>query len=161
MKTRHIALLLGLCALMLTPGCIRNDIPYPVVPLEILGIEGEGFTCTVRDIDPVTHTATLQLEETTDIARVTITGITLTEGAEPSRPLTGTFDLRSPLYVTLSLYQDYDWTIRAEQTVERSFRVAQQVGETEFDPKNRIARARVPEGEVDLTDVHVDRKSVV
>lgn len=83
MKTRHIALLLGLCALMLTPGCIRNDIPYPVVPLEILGIEGEGFTCTVRDIDPVTHTATLQLEETTDIARVTITGITLTEG--PSR----------------------------------------------------------------------------
>ena len=43
MKTRHIALLLGLCALMLTPGCIRNDIPYPVVPLEILGIEGEGF----------------------------------------------------------------------------------------------------------------------
>jgi len=155
MKTRHIALLLGLCALMLTPGCIRNDIPYPVVPLEILGIEGEGFTCTVRDIDPVTHTATLQLEETTDIARVTITGITLTEGAEPSRPLTGTFDLRSPLYVTLSLYQDYDWTIRAEQTVERSFRVAQQVGETEFDLKNRIARARVPEGEVDLTDVHV------
>ncbi len=155
MKTRHIALLLGLCALMLTPGCIRNDIPYPVVLLEILGIEGEGFTCTVRDIDPVTHTATLQLEETTDIARVTITGVTLTEGAEPSRPLTGTFDLRSPLYVTLSLYQDYDWTIRAEQTVERSFRVAQQVGETEFDLKNRIARARVPEGEVDLTDVHV------
>ena len=33
--------------------------------------------------------------------------------------------------------------------------IRDRVGETEFDLKNRIARARVPEGEVDLTDVHV------
>ena len=45
--------------------------------------------------------------------------------------------------------------------MERSFRVAQQVGETEFDLKNRIARARVPEGEVDLTDVHVWKPSII
>lgn len=155
MKTRTIALLAGLCAVAFAPGCIENDIPYPVVPLEILAIEGEGFTCSVKDIDPVTHTATLQLDEVTDIRKVAITGITLTEGAEPSRELTGTFDLRSPLYVTLSLYQDYDWTIRAAQTIDRRFAVENQIGEAEFDLQNRIATVRVPEGSVDLTQVHV------
>lgn len=155
MKTRTIALIAGLCALSFAPGCIRNDIPYPVVPLEILSIEGEGFTCSVKEIDPVTHTATLQLDEQTDIRNVTITSITLTEGAEASRELTGTFDLRSPLYVTLSLYQDYDWTIRAVQTIDRRFTVENQIGEAEFDVPNRIARVRVPVDGVDLTDVHV------
>lgn len=155
MKTRTIALFAGLCAMALAPGCIRNDIPYPVVPLEILAVEGEGFTCSVRDIDPVTHTATLLLDEQTDIRNVTITSVTLTEGAEPSRTLTGTFDLRSPLYVTLSLYQDYAWTIRAAQTIDRRFTVENQIGEAEFDVPNRIARVRVPSEGVDLANVHV------
>ena len=35
-----------------------------------------------------------------------------------SQPLSGEFDLRAPLYVTLSLYQDYEWTIVAEQPIE-------------------------------------------
>lgn len=28
-------------------GCIENDIPYPVVELEIVSLEGEGFTASV------------------------------------------------------------------------------------------------------------------
>ena len=38
---RHI--LIGI--LLLLTSCIENSIPYPVVTLQILGVEGEGFTC--------------------------------------------------------------------------------------------------------------------
>ena len=37
---RHI--LIGI--LLLLTSCIENSIPYPVVTLQILGVEGEGFT---------------------------------------------------------------------------------------------------------------------
>ena len=36
------------CILLLTltlGACIRNDIPYPVVSIDILSVQGEGFTC--------------------------------------------------------------------------------------------------------------------
>ena len=65
------------------------------------------------------------------------------DNIRPSRPLTGTFDLRTPIYVTLHLYQDYDWQIVAQQEITRSFRVEGQVGASEFDLQNRIATAYV------------------
>ena len=71
------------CALT---GCIENDIPYPVVELEILGVTGEGFTAT---IDRLNRKVTLALDETTDISRVRITSVSLTDEAQPSIPLTG------------------------------------------------------------------------
>ena len=92
-------------------SCIENDIPYPVVPVEILGLEGTGFA--VGQIDPVRRTVTLTLDERTDIERVTITSARITDKATGAEALTGTFDLRTPRYVTLSLYQDYEWTVRA------------------------------------------------
>ena len=71
-----------------------------------------------------------------------------------SRELTGTFDLRSPIYTTLSLYQDYEWTIRATQTIERRFSVTGQIGATEIEEKNRIARVLVP-SDTDLAHIEV------
>ena len=44
---RHI--LIG--TLLLLTSCIENSIPYPVVTLQILGVEGEGFTCSPEDIN--------------------------------------------------------------------------------------------------------------
>lgn len=152
MKPRHIAFLLA--AALLSGSCIHNDIPYPVVDLKIEAVEGEGFA--VKDIDYKQRIVTLTLEEATDIRNVRIDRATLTEGATPSQPLTGTFDLRTPLYVTLSLYQDYEWTICAEQPIARYFEVEGQFGETEFDIENRIARAKVST-EMDLAHVIVKR----
>ena len=37
--------------------------------------------------------------------------------ARASAPLTGEFDLRTPQFITLSLYQDYEWELRAEQRI--------------------------------------------
>ena len=138
-------------------SCIENDIPYPVVELEITVLEGEGFTLQPTDIDRATRTVTLHLEETTDIRKVKITHAAFNrEDAVSSVPLEGgTFDLRTPLDVTLSLYQSYDWKIQAEQTIPRSFTVEGQMGSTEWDLENCIARVHVPAGEVDLTNVKV------
>lgn len=151
---RLLAYLLAGAAL-LTVSCIDNDLPYPTVEVAINGVEGEGFA--VSNIDLTTRTVTLALEEATDIRNVRIDKVTYTvtphntnidrqiflDNIRPSQEPTGTFDMRTPVYLTLTLYQDYEWQIVATQTITRSFRVEGQVGATEFDLDNRIARAYV------------------
>ena len=147
------------CIMLLTltlGACIRNDIPYPVVSIDILSVQGEGFTCESSDIDTKNRIVTLHLDETTDISRVPISEITITEGGRSSIPLSGEFDLRADLSVVLSLYQDYDWTLRADQPIERFFTVESQIGAAEFDPDKRIARAYVPTG-TDMQHIRITR----
>lgn len=134
-------------------GCIDNDIPYPIVKLDILTFEVEGAK-TASVIDPVAHSVTFELEETTDIRNVNVTSVTMTEGARSDVEFPGIFDMREPLYVTLSKYQDYEWTITAEQTIERYFRVEGQIGEAQIDPVSHIATAFVPMDK-DLSDIVV------
>jgi len=117
---RIYALLISLLSTVALGGCIENDIPYPVIKLDILSLEADGLL-SAPEIDPGRHSVTLRLEETTDIRAVEIKAVELTEGAESSVAFPGTFDLRTPLYVTLSLYQSFEWTITAEQTIERYF----------------------------------------
>lgn len=138
-------LLLGLTA------CIHNDIPYPVVELQITAVEGEGFT---TNLDASQRLVTLNLDETTDIRNVRIDRISVTEGATISCDVPATYDLRSPLYVTLSLYQDYVWTIQARQEIVRQFRVAGQIGAEEIDAQNCIAKVYVGQ-DIDLEHVEV------
>ncbi|WP_418992745.1 PCMD domain-containing protein [Alistipes sp.] len=152
---RRLIRILFPVAALFAAACIENDIPYPTVEVHINGIAGKGFS--EPRIDLTNRTATLTLDETTDIQNVEIDEVTFAIDAHntnidpqtfldrirTSRSLTGTFDLRTPLYVTLSLYQDYAWQIVAEQTVPRIFSVAGQVGESDFDLENRIATAYV------------------
>lgn len=148
--------IVGFVSALVLSSCISNTIPYPVVELEILGVEGEGFTCSAEDIDKKTNTVTLHLEEQTDISKVKIDKITVTEQASSSIPLSGVFDLRTPLYLTLSFYQDYEWTIVAEQQIERYFEVESQIGASVIDPDRLIATAYVPMG-TDLNNIKVTR----
>ena len=152
---RGLLIRLGLLGLVLmVSSCIENDIPYPVVKLEITKIEGEDFM--TRLIDRESRTVYLQLDEQTDLRRVKITDYELNNAeATSSVELRGEFDLRTPLEVTLSLYQDYLWTIVAEQEIVRSFTVEGQIGATEWDLKNHLARVYVPEGDVDLKNIRV------
>ena len=166
MKIAHIRTFLACTAALALSACIRNDVPYPVVELQITDVRGEGFT--VGKVDLGNRQVTLQLDEQTDIRNVRIDDVTLDAKihsvtldkeqllgkVQTAQPLTGTFDLRTPLYVTLSLYQDYDWTITAEQTIERRFAVEGQIGATTFDAENRIATATVGK-ETDLTALTV------
>lgn len=156
---KYFRILFSAAALLLAASCIENDIPYPAVELRIAGVEGEGFT--VAGISLANRTVTLTVDEKTDLRKVAIDKVafdvatsnpmmTDKEGfisqIRTSQPLTGQFDLRTPLYVTLSLYQDYEWAIVAEQPMERTFTVAGQVGATRLDAANRTATVQVAEG---------------
>ena len=163
--TRYLKTAL-LAAAALLASCIHNDIPYPVVELRIASVEGQGFSVSENNV--TSRTVTLSLDEATDIRNVRIDAVgydavihsiqldkeEVLQQIRSSRELTGTFDLRSPIYTTLSLYQDYEWTIRATQTIERRFSVTGQIGATEIEEKNRIARVLVP-SDTDLAHIEV------
>ena len=152
---RRWAALLG--AVLLTTGCIDNDLPLPAITVNIAAVEGEGFA--VKEIDVVNRTVTLALDETTDIRNVRIdrvdyslvphniaTSFDLDAALQQVRATVdfpGVFDLRGQIAVQLSLYADFDWTIVAEQQIVRRFRVAGQVGDPVFDLATRTAIAYV------------------
>ena len=140
---RNLLRLWAVAVALLGSSCIKNEIPYPVEEIAILSYGGVGFT---SQIDPLKRTVTLTLDEATDPAAVEVTEATISEGGTSSIPLTGIFNLISPLEVTLSRYQDYLWTIRAEQPIERHFSVAGQIGASEIDLESRTATAYVAEG---------------
>ena len=132
-------------------SCIKNEIPFPVKEVAILSFDGVGFR---SEIDPLTRTVTLHLDEQTNPSAVEVTSVSISEGGTPSMPLTGILNLQSPIQVTLTLYQEYRWTIRAEQPIERYFTVRGQVGATELDTESRTATVYVAEG-TDLTQIEV------
>lgn len=126
-------------------SCIKNDLPYPRIPQYILTLAAEGES-KPASIDSINFSARVYLDEKVDIQNVKFTDFTITDGgsADPDL-LTGTYDLSSPLIVTLSLYQDYPWIISAEQYIERYFDIEGQIGETVIDEVGRRILVRVPE----------------
>lgn len=138
---RYIYFSLSIVA-MFFGGCIHNDLPYPVVELQIKSLAADGLLGEPV-IDESARTVTLTLEEHTDIENVDITAVEYSENATPSMNIIGRHDLRAPLHLTLSLYQDYEWVIQAEQTIERYFTVEGQIGATEWDVAARTATAYV------------------
>ncbi len=149
---RHLLVALFVAVSALLSSCISNDIPYPVVELTISSVEGEGFVMQTPDY--TNRVITLKLDETTDISKVNISSVMYSSDAELSTPLIGVFDLRTPLSVVLSFYQDYEWTICAEQSFERYFKVEGQIGNEIIDAENHTARLYVSES-VDLTNVTI------
>ena len=133
-------------------SCIKNDIPLPVVPLSITNVEGEGFKMDY--IDTKTKTVYVTLEEKTDIKNVYISNVDYSEDAELSKELIGRFDLREPLIVTLSFYQDYEWKIVATQNFERYFKVKGQVGEETINVDELEVTIPLPIG-TDLTEIEI------
>ncbi len=135
-------------------GCINdNDIPYPVVTLSITSVAGDGFA--QKSISSSNRTVTLSLEEQTDIRAVNITDVVYTSGATLSNPVVGVFDMRLPIYTTLSLYQNYPWTIEAEQSIERYFTVEGQIGAEVIDADNLTVSVEVDKNSYDPTNVVV------
>lgn len=146
-------LLILVAAMVAFAGCIRNDIPLPIVKLDILTFEADGLAAPAK-IDAAAHTVEVELLEMTDIRKLNVTRVEVTEGAESSVEFPGVFDMRTPLYVTLSQYQDYEWTITAKQTIEYLFTVDGQTGDSEIDVNNHIVTAYVPT-DADLENITV------
>ena len=142
----------AIMATLALTGCIHNDIPYPRVPIAIRSLACEGEESPAV-IDSVNATATIRLLETTDIQNIKFTRCTISENSSITpNLLEGTYDLTDPIVVTLHLYQDYQWVIKAEQNIERYFEVEGQIGTSIIDPVGHRVIIKVPDS-ADLTDL--------
>ena len=127
MKTSFIYYTIVFCCICLYSSCIKDDIPYPVIPLQILAFEVEGQAGNVI-IDKASRTVTVPLEETIDLKKIVVKRCTVTEGVEAPLDSAAVLDLSSPKTFTMSLYQDYTWTIIASQNIERNLTIKNQFG---------------------------------
>lgn len=146
---------LMLClSVFLLAACIQNDLPYPTVKLYIAGmsVEGQVGSAVISNDD---RKVTLELEETVNPKKVKVQTLDITEGGTASVGPDSIVDLTKPLEITLSLYQDYVWTVEANQTIARIFTVAGQVGQAKFYPETREASVNIPKeqglGIIELT----------
>ena len=115
-------------------SCIENDIPMPTIQAVFTAFEVEGAARAPK-IDNQLQTVTVYLDELTDPRSVKVDSVAYNEG-EPVRSsvdFAQRLNLVSPLAVTLSLYQDYQWNIRSEQEIERYFEVEGQIGDADID----------------------------
>jgi len=141
-KRQHIIIIIATLAIILS-GCIKNDIPYPKIQANFLTFEIEGASRAAL-IDSINCSVTVYLNEETDIQNVRVATYSVTSGTE----IEGV-DLNSPVNLTkeihpiLRLYQDYEWTIRAQQTISRFFSVENQVGTSVIDVVGRRVVAYV------------------
>jgi hypothetical protein len=143
-KILHIALsALVIAAVAIgVQSCISNDIPLPTVKLSITNLKVDGQVGSAV-ISADNRTVTINIDETVNIKKVLLTNLETTDGAKSSLHAGTYIDLSSPYPVTLSLYQDYQWTIIGQQTIDRQFSVKGQVGSAEFDETNKIAMVNV------------------
>ena len=155
MKTmrKHIISLFPLLAMLLLAGCIQNDIPYPRIKAQILAIAAKGQVGSAT-IDNENRTVRIELADTIDLRHVRIESLSVTEGATSTLPADSTIDLSSNYTLTLSIYQDYTWTIQATQNIARSFSVEGQIGSPVFDAYNHRAIAYVNK-DADLSNIHI------
>ena len=115
-------------------SCIENDIPMPTIQAVFTAFEVEGAARAPK-INNQLQTVTVYLDELTDPRSVKVDSVAYNEG-EPVRSsvdFAQRLNLCSPLAVTLTLYQDYQWNIRSEQEIERYFEVEGQIGDADID----------------------------
>lgn len=161
---KRIGIYFSLAMLMAAGGCIENDLPYPKVPQNILSLAARG-ELKAASIDSTDYTATVYLEEETDIQAVVFTDFTYTPGAECDKNLLeGTWDLSVPMTIELSRYQNYQWMISAQQEIERYFTIGGQIGETTIDAVGRRIIVKVPENanlkNLEITSIKLGPKSI-
>lgn len=140
-----------LCGILYS--CLSNDIPFPVVKLQILSFEAEGQVgnATINNDD---RTVMFELADTVDLKSVKVKKIELTEDASSSIDFSQPIDFSYNRSVTLSLYQDYVWLLMPQQNIIRKFVVENQVGESIIDEKNRRVIAYVSK-DTDLKKITV------
>lgn len=143
--------------MFLLGGCIKNDLPYPRIQpcFTAFMVEGESRPAV---LDSATRTVSVFLGEEVDITNVHVLNYAITpEGSTFSaEQLPAYLDLSTPHNLVLSLYQDYEWTISATQSIERYIELQGQMGQPVIDVPGRRVVAYVPKG-TDLTAIKVNK----
>lgn len=141
MKTKLITYIISLCAVICACSCLRDDIPYPRIQANITYISALE-ELRKAEIDSAKRVVTFYFPEETDIYNVMIDSLSLSPNtivASENLRADSAIDLSSKYYVTLSMYQDYLWTLTANQEIERYFTVEGQIGTSIIDvPGHRV-----------------------
>ena len=135
--------LIGACCVCLMMSCLKNDFPYAVVKLAITAFEVEGQKEGTL-IDAENRTVTVRLEESVNLKKVKVAKFDVSDEGSSPVGVGSVIDLSTPLAVTLHLYQDYVWTIIAQQEIERYFTVEGQLGAARFNEESKEAYVNVP-----------------
>lgn len=141
MNLKKLAAPLAAAALLALGSCIKNDIPYPRIQANFTSISAVGQNKDAV-IDSATRVVTLSFPEEANIYEVEIDSFTLS----PNTTIVGDslrpgqkIDLSATFFVTLSMYQQYLWRIKATQDVERYFTLEGQIGSATIDvPAHRV-----------------------
>lgn len=179
-KIAYGILLATLCAAV--HSCkIENDIPYPIVEgnIESFTVEGQcaapDGTAAQSTIDRNNRTVTLYVDDTVDLTQLRITRFTVSSEAkivadaqacadiekfptggfeEPGEGTDTRVNFTQPVTFTLQTYQDYVWTVKVTQVIERTIDVRGQIRSV-VDVANRKAIVYVSPEE-DLKDIQVN-----
>lgn len=145
-------------------SCIKNDLPYPWVQPNVLEFsvsktdaQGHSLLASPTAIDSAQRTVTITLTEWADISNVTVDKVTFSSGTELIEPavIPASLNLSEPLKMTLSLYErNYEWTVTANQDIERYFTVGSQIGTSVINADDHTVMALVPKGQ-NLADIQV------
>lgn len=139
---RHILF----CLIVMTAvSCIENDLSYPDVTVTFTSFEVEGQKSV--SIDDVSRTIDIVMGESADMSEVKVIAYSVSGNAEVVDGMPEYLDLRDSLQLTLRLYEDYVWTIKASQPIERYIRCDNQAGETVFDVDEKVAYVYVSENQ--------------
>lgn len=123
-------------------SCIKNDIGYPKIALAItaISVDGQEGNANISTTDRI---VTINLDETADPRNIQVKTLSVTEGATSTLMAGNVINLMQPYGVTLSLYQDYEWTIIGQQDIQRTFSVENQIGLPQIDEVRHLAIAFV------------------
>ncbi len=157
------------CLLALQGCEIVNDIPYPIVEAAITGFEVEGQRAeetggnVQATISQQNRTVTLYVDDSVDLSELRVTRLVISEEAEliPDsasckdyahfpregfeslddlpRSMDTRMDFTGPVRFTLRTYQNYEWTVKVEQIIDRDIVIENQIGEPVIDVENRRA----------------------
>ncbi len=128
---------------LLLSACIENDISYPKVVIDFTSFEVEGQKSLT--IDTENRVIEIVMKEDADMDRVKVLGWSVTDGGSVVGGMPEYLDLNYEQTFTLTLYEDFIWTVKGSQPVERYIRCDNQVGDAVFDLEERTAYVYVTE----------------
>lgn len=138
---------------LMLASCIVNDLPMPVRVAEVTSMDVDGAVSVT--LDPARMTASIVLEETSDISKVNVRTVSFRHSFTTCEPeMVDIHDLSAPKVFNLHTYQDYRWTVSAVRPVERWFTVRGQIGASVIDDANHRAVAYVST-DADLAEITV------
>lgn len=148
---KMIRYILCLVSILVFASCIENDLSYPDVPVEFMALELEGQKSVT--VDKENGRIDIVMGETAELANVKVLSYKLSEGAEVIGGMPEYLDLRDSVKLTLKVYEEAEWTLKATQPIDRHIKCDNQVGDALIDVTEKTAYVYVNESQ-SLSDIN-------